>query len=49
VALPGERQDGSHEFVYLPLKGAGDAGDAARLRQALQDRFGLQLRDPPDG
>lgn len=45
AAVPGIREDGRHEFIFVPLiEGHADtASDAERLRKAIQQRFGIEL------
>ena len=50
IALPDGRGDDSRRFIFVPDPGATAAQTAAdrlRLRQALQDRFGIRWSDPP--
>lgn len=47
AAIPGTEGDGRHELVYMPIgQGAFEKpGDRARLREALQQRFGIAGTD----
>jgi arylsulfatase A-like enzyme len=46
VAMPSGNHEGKHDFIYVPdpeASGSKTVKDALRLRQALQERFGIHF------